>query len=72
VAKNVAEGTISPITFEPYKIDDLGSLKYNGPGILSDNLSRMTMIQPQIKKSKDRNGFLDETIGMANFLTHKN
>lgn len=52
VARKVAEGIISPITFEPYKLDDLGSLKYNGPGILSENLNMMA--RPQIKKTKDR------------------
>ena len=48
VAREVAEGIISPITFEPYKIDDLGSLKYNGPGIINDNLTRIP--QPVVLK----------------------
>lgn len=68
IAKKIAEGTISPITFEEYKLDDLDSLKYNGPGILVDNLN---IPKPISTKLKDKALFREESIQMANFLNSK-
>ena len=49
-----------------YQIDDLESLKYNGPGIINEQIE---LKRPNIvKRSKDRNVFQQESLQMANFL----
>ena len=71
IAREVAEGSISPITFEPYKIDDLGSLKYNGPGIINDSLTRIPQAKIIKRSTKEIFDFQEEAMGMANFLNKK-